>query len=152
MITITRTSAADPHFNELIGELDKDLWNRYQPYQAKYDGFNKVDDSARVLVAYRAGVPVGCGCFRPTDEATTVEIKRMFVAPDARGLGVARQILRELENWAVEEGYTTARLETGTGQPEAIALYQTSGYDAIEAYGPYVGLTTSVCLGKRLNA
>lgn len=149
-MTVTRTSAADPHFKQLIEGLDRDLRVRYQPYQAKFDAFNQVDELARVVIAYREGQPVGCGCFRPTDDPATIEIKRMFVEPAARGLGVARQILQELEKWAAEEGYTEARLETGTKQPEAIALYHKNGYGPIDAYGPYVGLSTSVCLGKSL--
>lgn len=145
-----RTTAADPDFQTLVTQLDKDLWGRYQPYQAKYDGFNKVDDSARVVVIFQDEKPVGCGCFRPLSDPFCVEIKRMFVEPAFRGKGVAQQILEELENWAAEEGNKTARLETGTKQPEAIGLYEKTGYSRIENYGPYVGMETSVCLEKRL--
>ncbi|WP_234734475.1 GNAT family N-acetyltransferase [Tellurirhabdus bombi] len=150
MITVTRTTAADPRFVNLIKELDKDLWDRYQPYQAKYDGFNKVDQSARVVVALADTVPVGCGCFRPTEEPAVIEIKRMFVATERRGQGIAQQVLRELESWATEEGFSTAKLETGNKQPEAIRLYQKAGYKSIDLYGPYVGMETSICLGKPL--
>jgi putative acetyltransferase len=146
--TSIRTTASDPVFLEMIVELDKDLWYRYQPYQTKYDGFNKVDESARVVVVFQHDKPVGCGCFRPMTSPDNVEIKRMFVEPAFRGQGYASRVLRELENWAAEEGYKTARLETGIKQPEAVALYEKNGYKRIENYGPYVGLSTSVCLEK----
>lgn len=148
--TLKRTTAFDPDFRSLITELDTDLWNRYQPYQAMYDGFNQVAGSARVVVTYQDGQPVGCGCFRPMTDAGCAEIKRMFVNPAFRGRGLATQVLRELERWAAEEGYRIARLETGNQQPEAIALYEKVGYGRIENYGPYVGLAASVCLEKQL--
>ncbi|RRB18452.1 GNAT family N-acetyltransferase [Larkinella knui] len=135
----------------MIRELDADLWKRYQPYQAKYDAFNKVDDSARVVIVFQADQPAGCGCYRPISEPDCVEIKRMFVKPAGRGRGLATRILRELEIWAAEEGYKTARLETGIKQPEALALYEKAGYHHIEKYGPYVGLNTSICLEKSLS-
>ncbi|MFD1141052.1 GNAT family N-acetyltransferase [Larkinella insperata] len=149
-VTLIRTTAFDPVFQKLIAELDQDLWIRYQPYQAMYDGFNQVDESARVVVAYLDGEPVGCGCFRPMTDPGYAEIKRMFVHPACRGRGYATQVLRELERWAAEEDFHIARLETGDQQPEAIALYEKVGYGRIENYGPYVGLAASVCLEKRL--
>lgn len=152
LLTAIRTTAADARFISLINALDADLWNRYQPYQAKYDGFNKVDESARVVVVMQAGQPVGCGCFRPMKEPYAVEIKRMFVDPAFRGIGVAKLIVQELERWAIESGYTIARLETGNKQPEAVGLYQRMGYQRIENYPPYVGFTTSICMEKKLHS
>ncbi|GAB3275005.1 hypothetical protein GCM10027347_48200 [Larkinella harenae] len=150
-LILKRTTAADSDFRNLIVELDKDLWNRYQPYQAQYDGFNQVDASARVVVASADDQPVGCGCFRPMTDMGCAEIKRMFVDPAFRGRGFAKRVLQELENWAKEQGYTTLKLETGNKQPEAIALYEKVGYCRIENYGPYVGLSASVCMEKLLD-
>lgn len=150
MHTLIRTTAAHPDFQDLITQLDQDLWSRYQPWQAQYEGFNKVDELARVVVAYIDGQAAGCGCFRPSPDTGTVEIKRMFVKPTQRGQGLAGRILQELESWAQEAGYHAAQLETGIKQPEAIALYRKTGYQPIPNYGPYVGLDTSLCLGKRL--
>ena len=61
------------------------------------------------------------------------------------------KILISLEKWASELGYKKAILETGKGQPEAIALYQKAGYQIIENYGPYKGLDNSVCMGKNIQ-
>jgi GNAT superfamily N-acetyltransferase len=80
----------------------------------------------------------------------TVEIKRMFVRPKQCGKGLASSVLRELESWAQELGYTHAILETGRKQAEAIGLYQKYGYKRIENYGQYQGMANSVCFGKNL--
>ncbi|OIN59395.1 GNAT family N-acetyltransferase [Arsenicibacter rosenii] len=151
LVTIHRTTAADPAFIALIAGLDADLRIRYQPYQAKYDGFNKVDTSARVVIAYLDKQPVGCACFRPMTEREAVEIKRMFVKPEARGNGLAMTMLKALEEWAAEEQFTVARLETGNKQPEAVGLYQKAGYIRTANYPPYVGFETSICMEKPLS-
>jgi GNAT superfamily N-acetyltransferase len=101
------------------------------------------------VLAVDAGTAIACGSFRPYD-ATSVEIKRMYVAPPARRRGIASALLRELEAWARERGFTAAVLETGTGQPEAQALYERSGYKHVDQFPPYVGLPLSVCMRKTL--
>jgi len=79
-----------------------------------------------------------------------VEIKRMFVDEASRGQGVAARVLAELESWAVELGARRAILETGVGLLPAVRLYRRSNYQIIENYPPYVGVDTSVCMGKNL--
>jgi GNAT superfamily N-acetyltransferase len=74
----------------------------------------------------------GGGVKRLSDDAA--EIKRMFVAPDQRGRGVARALLGALEDLARELGYTTTRLDTGNRQPHALALYLSAGYLEIPDY------------------
>ncbi len=79
------------------------------------------------LVGYRDGVPVcGGGLKRLPDGGC--EIKRMFVVPEARRGGVARALLAALEDAARGLGYRVARLDTGSRQQHAIALYEASGY------------------------
>jgi GNAT superfamily N-acetyltransferase len=85
------------------------------------------------VVAYEDGVALGCGGLKRLDDRTA-EIKRMFVAPAARGRGVARLILRELERIAAARGYSLVRLDTGAGQPHALALYRSELYRAIGDY------------------
>jgi GNAT superfamily N-acetyltransferase len=90
------------------------------------------------VVAYRKGVAVGGGGLKRLDDGVA-EIKRMYVAPEARSQGVARRILEALEELARERGYSRIRLDTGPEQPHALALYQSAGYRAIEDYNdnPY---------------
>lgn len=74
----------------------------------------------------------------------------MFVLPEHRGKGIAFQILQELEKWAEELKYSESILETGKKQPEAIALYQKSGYEIITNYGQYENILNSVCMSKSI--
>jgi putative acetyltransferase len=93
--------------------------------------------------------PVGCGCFKPFDN-TSVEIKRMFVKPEARGNKISALILQELEDWAQGLGFENTVLETGSKQVEALGLYQKAGYTLIPNYGPYIDLPDSICFKKVL--
>jgi DNA-binding MarR family transcriptional regulator/GNAT superfamily N-acetyltransferase len=85
------------------------------------------------LVAALHGEPVGCGGLKLHGKAPA-EIKRMWVAPRARGLGVGRRILRELEAAATAGGARAVRLETNRSLHEAISLYRTSGYAEVPAF------------------
>jgi GNAT superfamily N-acetyltransferase len=101
-------------------------------------------------VAYQHNVAVGCGAIKAFDDAS-MEVKRMFTLPESRGTGIASNILHALETWAAELGYKTCVLETGKKQPEAIALYQKSGYEITPNYGQYVGIENSVCFMKNID-
>jgi GNAT superfamily N-acetyltransferase len=80
---------------------------------------------------------VACGAVKRLDQQTG-EIKRMFVAPGARGQGVARALLGALEDTARELGYERVRLDTGAKQPHAQALYPSAGYTPIPDYNDNV--------------
>ena len=152
MFAVRRTTSSDPRLAPLIADLDRDLQSRYGAVQALYAPHNAVKDDAQPFVIALDDddrTAIACGSFRPYD-ATTVELKRMFVAPAARRRGVARAVVGELEAWAREQGFTTAILETGDRQGEAIALYERCGYTRIPAFGPYAGLPASVCMRKAL--
>ena len=101
------------------------------------------------LVAARAGRPVGCGGVCRYDDETA-ELRRMYVAPEARGNGISRALLTALEDAARELGYAALRLETGNLQPEAIGLYTSAGFERIACYGPYVDDRRSLCFEKQL--
>jgi putative acetyltransferase len=102
------------------------------------------------LVGSLAGRPVACGAYRPMSP-DVAEIKRMYVEPEFRGRGLGGLILQELETLARGDGYSAARLETGSSQPEAIRLYEWAGYHRIDCYGIYVGNPESVCFEKGLT-
>lgn len=103
------------------------------------------------VVAWLDGLPVGCGALRPTEKDDTAEVKRMYVRPVVRGRGVSRKILTYLESLAADFGYTTIILETGVHQPQAIGLYENSGYVQMACYGPYESDPLSVCFQKSLG-
>lgn len=147
--TLKRTSEGDSDFLSLVKLLDVELAERDGDEHAFYAQFNKPVGLSGVIVAYRDGEPVGCGAFKKYDE-NSVEIKRMYVRPDRRGMRIAAEILTDLESWANELGFKEYILETGFKQPEAIALYKRSGYDVIPNYGQYEDVENSVCMKKSL--
>jgi putative acetyltransferase len=107
------------------------------------------DIAVFVVACDEAGHAHGCGALRLLEPAAA-EIKRMYVEPDARGSGVATAILRALEDHARALGVTILKLETGWGQPDALAFYEREGYLRIENFGPYVGADISRCYARRL--
>jgi len=135
----------------LIAELDAELSALYPPEanffeleEAEVEGAGGV-----FLVARVDGEPLGCGAVRAID-ATSAEIKRMYVRPSGRGKGIGRVILGELERLARAMGVRRMLLETGGDQPEALILYERAGYVRVPAFGRYVGAPLSLCFGKDL--
>ena len=96
------------------------------------------------------GRAVGCGGIARFDQ-TRGEVKRMYVAPEARGRGLGRRLLEELEAQARSLGYSTVVLETGDRQPEALGLYESAGFERIPCYPPYDTRELSLCFEKRLE-
>ncbi len=101
------------------------------------------------LVGRLAGEPIACGGWRIVAPGLA-ELKRMYVASGFRGRGLSRVLLAALEDSARAAGVTRLQLETGHRQPEAIRLYETSGYTRIDNFGVYRHDPGSTCLGKSL--
>jgi len=80
------------------------------------------------------------------------ELKRMFVRPQQRGGGVARALLAFLEARAAAQGCTLLTLETGIRQPEALGLYERSGFQRCGPFGNYPNDPLSVFMRKRIEA
>jgi GNAT superfamily N-acetyltransferase len=95
------------------------------------------------------GRTVGCGGVCRFD-ASRAELKRMYVVPEARGRGLGRRLLVELEERARALGYACILLETGDRQPESVGLYTSAGYERIPCYAPYSERSLSLCFEKRL--
>ena len=144
MITIRRTDSDNQDFIELIKHLDADLAERDGKDHAFYAQFNKIERIKYAVVAYENNQSVGCGAMREY-APKIMEVKRMYTLPASRGRGIASKVVTELEKWASELAYVTCLLETGKKQPEAIGLYQKSGYKLIPNYGQYAGIENSVC-------
>ena len=97
-----------------------------------------------------AGRAIGCGGIARFDDRRG-EVKRMYVVPEARGRGLGRRLLEELEAQARALGYTGVVLETGDRQPEALGLYESAGFARIPCYPPYDSRALSPCFEKRLE-
>lgn len=108
------------------------------------------DPDGYFLVARLDGKPVGCAGICRCEGERTAELRRMYVAPRARRLGIARALMNELEERARRLGYEALRLETGPEQPEAVRLYETGGFAVIPNFGPYATQRRSICMEKWL--
>jgi putative acetyltransferase len=151
--TIAGEPLAGETAQQLIATLNAELLARYPgPEETFFDLAEEEVAPGRgaFLVARLAGRPIGCGAVRRLDDHT-VEIKRMFVAPEARGRGVGGRILAALEAEARRLGASKLVLETGHEQPEAVALYTRAGFVRIPRYGQYACAPQSVCFGKMLG-
>jgi DNA-binding MarR family transcriptional regulator/GNAT superfamily N-acetyltransferase len=125
----------DAYFNDLATRFD----TGFDPTKSNSARVEELTPPAGYFVVARLdGVPAGCGALKVTGEKIG-EIKRMWTAPSARGLGVARRVLYALEAKAVEVGLRTLRLETNKTLHEAQALYRSSGYVEVTRFNdePY---------------
>jgi len=123
------------YFSELAGRFERG----FDPAQSISADDQELTLPAGVLVVARLhGTPVGCGGLK-FHGREPAEIKRMWVAPEARGLGLGRRLLDELESRAAARDVTVLRLETNAALTEAIGLYRSAGYREVDAFSdePY---------------
>ena len=134
-----------------------------EEYVARYGGRDESpvdprdfeDPLGQFFVGYLDGVPVATGAWRRSSVTAlgadvTAEVKRMYVVPAARRQGYARAVLTHLEDTARAAGADVMVLETGTEQPEAIAMYVAAGYLPVPSFGHYSWSPKSRCFGKPL--
>jgi DNA-binding MarR family transcriptional regulator/GNAT superfamily N-acetyltransferase len=117
-------------------ELDERFESGFDPARSDLPdaAAELTEPTGLLLVARLDGEPVGCGGLR-LPEGRPPEIKRMWIAPSARGLGLGRRLLGELEEQARRRGATAIRLETNRALSEAIALYLSAGYVEVDRFG-----------------
>jgi len=146
-----------PDAQKLIAEVQQEYVRRYGgPDDTPVDPDEFAPPLGTFVVSYLDGDAIGCGGWRAHDGDEPdfadgdAEIKRMYVVPSARGRGLSREVLAELERSAVAAGRRRMVLETGTRQPEAIDLYATSGYTEITTFGEHRCSSYSRCFGKIL--
>ena len=147
-----------PDAARLVEEVQQEYVVRYggrdeTPLEPGY--FDPPDGA--FFVGYLDGTPVATGAWRRRSDVAvdgttaTAEIKRMYVAPVARGRGLARAMLTHLETTARAAGAEVMVLETGLAQPEAIALYESSGYTPVPGFGFYKDAPLSRCFARRIG-
>jgi len=146
-----------PDAASLVARVQREYVERYgSPDESPVDPAVFDPPEGLFLVGYDAlGDPVATGAWRRSSVralggASAVEVKRMFVVSERRGLGFARAVLAALESAAVAAGHDVVVLETGLRQPEAIGLYRSAGYEEIPGFGFYRDAPLSRCFGKRL--
>lgn len=150
-IELQTASPDDVDAVRLIEELNMHLNDLYDPDDNHFslDGAQVTGANGVFLLGRVDGEPAGCGAVRLTPESWG-EIKRMFVRPGFRGLGLGRLILTRLESEARDRGATRLVLEMGASQPEAGGLYRSVGFSETPCWGEYLATPASVCLGKDL--
>jgi DNA-binding MarR family transcriptional regulator/GNAT superfamily N-acetyltransferase len=143
MVTVEAVDPALPHarycLEQYFRELDRRFDVGFDPRQSTpLDGDDLRPPRGLMLVATLRAEPVGCGALKlHADEPA--DLKRMWVAESARGLGLGRRLLTELETHAGQHGATRVRLETNRALVEAIALYRSAGYREVDPFNdePY---------------
>ena len=151
-LAVRRESIESRDAYELIMALNAELAHRYPEPGANHfrlDADEVMPGRGAFVIARTERTPLGCGAIRKMD-AATAEIKRMYVVPKHRGLGVGHAILQKLEAVARDLGVTRIVLETGERQPESVLLYQRFGFVQIPWFGEYIGSPLSVCMEKTL--
>ena len=157
-LRLERVGYGDPDALRLVEEVQGEYVVRYGSRDdTPLDPAMFEPPAGSFFVGYDAAdQPVATGAWRRSDvevfgATRVVEIKRMYVVPAARGRGLARVVLAHLEAHARAAGTEAVVLETGLKQPEAIALYESSGYVRVPGFGYYKDAPLSRCFGKDLR-
>ena len=149
IITLERPDTDDAH--TLIDELEEHLAPFYPATSRHgYSVEKLIKQGVAFFVTRHNSVPAGCGGvqFFGTEYG---ELKRMFVRPQFRGLGLAKLMLEHLEAYSCEHNISLLRLETGIHQKEAIGLYERMGYQRCAHFGEYTNDPLSVFFEKKIN-
>jgi GNAT superfamily N-acetyltransferase len=136
---------------EMVSRVQQEYVVRYGgPDEAVVDPAEFVPPVGLFLVAEVDGVPAGCGAWR-VHRPGVAEVKRVYVAPGYRRQGLAQLLMAALERSAATAGHGSVVLNSGSEQPEALALYAALGYTPAPGYGVYADAPGAVFLGKRLE-
>ncbi|GAA4243161.1 GNAT family N-acetyltransferase [Dactylosporangium darangshiense] len=135
-ITFVERTVDHPDAAHLLDAFYKEQFGRYgfaESVDLEHDDY--AVPNGIFIVAYRRDLPVGCGGYRWYDRKTaTVEIKKTYLLPVARGRGVGHALLRFLESTAIKSGARRAILETGVRNTAALSLFISSGYEPTARY------------------
>lgn len=149
LITPERPNTADAR--ALIAELEAELQPLYpQESRHGYSVDKLIAEGVSFFLVREDGAPAGCGGLKLFG-AEYGEIKRMYIRPQFRGLGLARLMLDHLANFARSQGVGLLRLETGIHQRAAIRLYERMGFRRIPPFGEYREDPLSRCYEKRVG-
>jgi len=141
-----------PDAASLISELEAHLASIYPPESRHGFSIERlIAESVAFFVLRVKNQPAGCGGIKFID-GEYGEIKRMYVRPQFRLLGLGRVILDHLADYACKQSITVLRLETGMEQQAAIRLYERAGFRRISRFEPYVDSPLSLCFEKRMRA
>lgn len=154
MLRIERLPITDPDAARLVEEVQQEYVRRYGGRDESPVDVNEfLPPAGEFFVGYLDHVAVATGAWRWIEQGEPViEVKRMYVVPAHRGAGHARAMLAHIEQRGREVGSPRVILQTGSLQPEAIALYESSGYLPIPGFGHYGGHPGARAFAKALES
>jgi putative acetyltransferase len=150
-VTILREVPTTPTARALIAELETALQHPAYPPESQY-GYSVeklITEGVAFFIVWVDGEPAGCGGIQFYGDEYG-ELKRMYVRPQYRGMGLGKKMIEHLEEVARQRGVNVLRLETGTFQDEAIGLYEKMGFKQIPAFGEYRESAVNVFYEKRV--
>ncbi|MEZ5115189.1 MAG: GNAT family N-acetyltransferase [Candidatus Nanopelagicales bacterium] len=157
-LVIEARDYGDPEVVALVADLQQEFVRRYGGEdETAVDDDHFAPPSGAFFVGLLDGTPVAMGGWRLRPDVSALggglaaEVKRMYVVPPQQRRGFARAVLAHLEGTARAAGADVMVLETGLEQPEAIALYESCGYQPVPGFGHYRDSPLSRCLGRRLD-
>ena len=149
-VSVVREAAQMEDAVRLVSALVAELFDRYGYHgSSPFHPDDVEEEGGAFFVARLDSQAVGCGAVRSLGSGVG-EIKRVYVAPEARGKGIGRALMSALEQFSRDAGYNALVLETGSRQPESIGLYESLGYRQIPCFGSYEDDPHSVCFRKAL--
>lgn len=158
-LDLRQVRIGDPDARLLVEAVQEEYVARYGGRdESPIDHTEFAPPRGAFFVGYLEGEPVVSGAWRRRGDVEvagttlTAEVKRMYVVPSARGLGLARRMLAHLEATAFAAGAEAVILETGTMQPEAISLYESAGYEVVDGFGHYRDSPYNRCFAKACPA
>ncbi len=152
-VEVRRVAGTDEVARELVAAMVGEVGAQYEPGLRRGSSASPAELSppgGGFVVLLDDGRAIAGGGIKRLDERAC-EIKRMYVAPEARGRGVGRELLAALEDLARDLGYAVARLDTGAKQPRAQRMYERAGYAPVPDYNgnPYASFWGEKALGPR---
>ena len=143
------TSGDDPKFRALVRKLDQEYVDRFGETALRYQPYNTLEKIEAACLLLVDGTPAACGAIQPLD-GDTAELKRVYVLPEFRRRGLARQVVEQLELQALFQGFGRMVMEIGRDIPEAISLYRKMGYREIETLTIFADNKDTLCMEKEL--
>lgn len=146
---ISFVPASSPDFRMLAAKLDEYYFELVGDIQNRYAEVNRPENMTALAVAYENDTPIACGAWKRID-ATTAELKRLYVLPQFRRKGVARSLIASLEADAAAAGIRHMILETAVDTTDSHRLYLSAGYRITDYYGSPAGAENCLCFHKEL--
>lgn len=136
-VEIVPAEASAPQALRLFSEHDDFMLDAMGGDRRFYTRYSEKEKLEAVWIAYADGLPAGCAAYRKK-EAGTGEVKRLFVRPEYRGGGIAKELLKNLERHAGEQGCAALHLDTRLNLEPAVSLYRSFGYQTVYQEGLYI--------------